>query len=181
MAGHVDRRAGNGVATAALVLGAAGITLVTVVPAVVLGVLGLRRAAGRGSGRVRCWAAIALAVCWAAAGAVVVPHLARAADPGCAAYKGAGLDAYRAAIADLNNGRPAADLSADGTRAVGELRAAAAQSRAPAAAGGLSALAGDLHAVLGDVRSGGTVPGSAVAALNRASARVDAACGTLRL
>jgi hypothetical protein len=50
-----------------------------------------------------------------------------------------------------------------------------------AVAGGLYALAGALATVLGDVRSGGTVPGADVAALNRASARVDAACGTLHL
>ncbi len=124
---------------------------------------------------------VAVAALLAVAGAYLVPHLVRAADPGCVAYKGAALGAYRAAISDLNQGRPAPKLTADGARAVGELRAAAGESRSPAAVGGLSALAGDLHTVLGDLRSGRTVPGPAVQALNQASARTDAACGTLRL
>jgi hypothetical protein len=115
------------------------------------------------------------------AGAVLVPHLVRAADPGCAAYKGAGLSAYRTAIADLNDGRPAGELGADGARAVGALRAAAADSRNRAVAGALSALAGDLGAVLGDLRAGVTVPAGALSALNDAAASADAVCGTLRL
>jgi hypothetical protein len=124
---------------------------------------------------------VAAAALVAAVGAYLVPHLVRAADPGCVAYKGSGLDAYRAAAADLNEGRPAVKLTADGTRAVAALRAAAGESRNLAVSRGLSALAGDLAALLGDVRTGGTVPGPAVAALNRAAARVDTACGTLRL
>jgi hypothetical protein len=47
-----------------------------------------------------------LAVCWALAAAFLLPHLARAADPGCAAYKGSALDVYRTVIGDLNGGRP---------------------------------------------------------------------------
>jgi hypothetical protein len=117
----------------------------------------------------------------ALAAAVLVPNLARAVDPGCAAYKGAGLSAYRAAIADLNGGRPAADLDADGARAVGALRAAAADSGNRATAGALSALAGDLGGVLGDLRAGVTVPARALSALNNAAASADTACGTLRL
>jgi hypothetical protein len=42
-------RRGNGFATAALALGVAGVTLVTVVPGVVFGILGLRRAASCGT------------------------------------------------------------------------------------------------------------------------------------
>jgi hypothetical protein len=124
---------------------------------------------------------VAVAALLAVAGAYLMPYLVRAADPGCVAYKATALGAYRAAISDLNAGRPAPKLTADGARAVGELRAAAGESRSPAAVGGLAALAGDLATVLGDVRSGGTVPGPAVTALNRAADRVDAACGTLRL
>jgi len=71
---------------------------------------------------------VAVAALVAAVGAYLVPHLVRAADPGCMAYKGSGLDAYRAAIADLNEGRPAVKLTADGARAVAELRAAASSS-----------------------------------------------------
>ena len=68
-----EHRRGNGFATAALVLGVTGVTLVTVVPGLVFGILGLRRAASCGAGRMRSWLGIGLC-------------LFRAADPGCAAY-----------------------------------------------------------------------------------------------
>src|SRR6266513_1323602 len=59
-------RPGNGLATASLITGLAGITLVTIVPALLCGVLGLRKAGraglrGPGAGQVRCWAGIGLA------------------------------------------------------------------------------------------------------------------------
>jgi len=55
---HPEHRRGNGFATAALALGVAGVTLVTIVPGVVFGVLGLRRAASCGAGRMRSWLGI---------------------------------------------------------------------------------------------------------------------------
>jgi len=174
-------RHGNGFATASLALGAAGVTLITVVPGVVFGILGLRRAAGRGSGRLRSWLGIGLAVFWAAAGLYLVPHLVRAADPGCAAYKGTALTAYNRVISDFSGSHAAPNLTADVSRATGELEAAADQSRDPAAAGALAGLSQDLRTVLGELHSGAVVPRRAMQALNRDAARTDAACGTLHL
>jgi hypothetical protein len=48
-----EHRCGNGFATAALVLGVTGVTLVTVVPGLVFGILGLRRTASCGARRRR--------------------------------------------------------------------------------------------------------------------------------
>src|SRR5215469_16377722 len=104
-----DQR-GNGFATAALALGAAGFTVVTIVPGVVFGVLGLRRAGQRGTGWVRSWLGIGLCLLWAAAASYVAPHLVRAANPGCRAYKSSALTAYNRAIADFNGNHTTPDI-----------------------------------------------------------------------
>jgi hypothetical protein len=178
--GAAKTERGNGFATAALALGAAGATLVTVVPGLVFGVLGLRRAASSGSGRVRCWLGIGLCAFWAVTGAYLLPHLIRAADPGCAAYKGPALTAYNKVISDFSGSHLTPHLTADVARAAGALQMAAARSQDPAVAHALSALTHDLRTVLGKLHAGAVVPGAALAALNRDAARADAACGTLR-
>jgi hypothetical protein len=172
---------GNGFATAALALGAAGASLVTIVPGVVFGVLGLRRAASRGSGRVRCWLGIGLCAFWTVAGVYLLPHLTRAADPGCAAYKGPALTAYDKVVADFDGTHLTPHIAADVARAAGALELAVARSRDPATAHALSVLARDLRTVLGKLHAGAVVPGPAMRALNRDAARADAACGTLHL
>jgi hypothetical protein len=173
-------RASNGFATAALALGAAGMTLITIVPALACGLAGLRRAARCRGGRVRSWAGIVLAVLWAGAGACLVPHLARAADPGCTAYKGPALAAYSRVIADLG-GHRAGTVTADLARAITALDTAAAHSHDRRTAGDLALLSGQLRAVLRDIRGGTVVPEAAMRALNHDAGRADAACGTLRL
>lgn len=176
-----ERRPGNGFATAALALGVTGVTLVTVVPGLVFGILGLRRAASCGAGRMRSWLGIGLCLFWAAAASYLLPHLVRAADPGCAAYKGSALTAYNRVISDFSGSHVAPHLSGDVSRAIGELEAAADRSRDPATARALSVLARDLRTVRGELRSGAVVPGTAMQALNRDAARTDAACGTLHV
>jgi hypothetical protein len=175
-----SRRTGNGYATAALALGAAGFTLVTLVPAVVYGILGLRRSRSRGSGKLRCWLGIALAASWAAVAGFLAPHLIQASDPGCAAYKGPGLTAYNKVIADFS-GKVPATVTQDISRAVTALDSAAAESRSVPAARDLSQLTAQLRVVLADMQAGKAVPDSALTALNRAAAHTDSDCGTLRL
>ena len=179
-ASQQHRRPGAGFATAAVALGAAGFSLVTIVPGVVFGIVGLRRAAAGGPGRVRSWLGIGLSAVWAAAGIYALPHLIRAADPGCTAYKGAGLTAYNKVIADLAGQRPGS-LTADITGAIAGLRTAAGKASSAATARDLTELTGQLRAVLGDIRTGTVVPGAALDTLNRDSARADSACGTLRV
>ena len=176
-----DHRSGNGFATAALVLGVTGVTLVTVVPGLVFGILGLRRAASCGAGRMRSWLGIGLCLFWAAAASYLLPHLVRAADPGCAAYKGSALTAYNRVILDFSGSHVAPHLAGDVARAVSELEAAADRSRDPATARALSVLTRDLRTVRGELRTGAVVPGTAMQALNRDAARTDAACGTLHV
>ena len=176
-----DHRSGNGFATAALVLGVTGVTLVTVVPGLVFGILGLRRAASCGAGRMRSWLGIGLCLFWAAAASYLLPHLVRAADPGCAAYKGSALTAYNRVISDFSGSHVAPHLAGDVSRAVSELEAAADRSRDPATARALSVLTRDLRTVRGELRAGSVVPGTAMQALNRDAARTDASCGTLHV
>jgi hypothetical protein len=214
-AGGRGRR--NGLATASLVLGVVGFSLVTIVPSMVCGILGLRRAGAPGSpaldppapgsstpglstagssalgvqapasrgpsmravGRVRCWAGIACCLLWAGAGGYLLPHLIRAADPGCTGYKGPALAAYNKVIDDLDGDRPSA-LPGDINGAVSALNAAALRSRDTTAARDLNRLVSGLRAVLGDVRAKRLVRAPELAALNKDTAGADAACGTLR-
>jgi hypothetical protein len=177
------RSGGNGYATAALVLGILGAALVTIPASLACGVLGLLRA-GRGRpgfpGRVRSWLGIGLALTWAALAGYTVPHLVRAADPGCVAYKGAALAAYRRVIDDFRAGAGDARTARDIETAVRRLDGAAAASHS-SASGSLTALSAQLTAVLSDLAAGRPVPHAAVAALNRDSALADEACGTVRL
>lgn len=174
------RRAANGYATAAVTLAAAGVTLVTLIPALVYAALGLRRARRRGTGRLRCWLAVALTACWAALAGLVLPHLIRASDPGCAAYKGPALTAYNKVIADFSGHAHAAE-TADISRAITELDTAAARSHSAAASQDLLRLTAQLRIVLADIRAGKVVPASVLNTLNRAAADTDTDCGTLRL
>jgi hypothetical protein len=178
---HSRPSRGNGFATAAVALGAAGASVVTLVPAVWCGVLGLRRARDHGPGLVRSWLGIGMSVLWVAAGLYLVPHLVRASDPGCAAYKGPALTAYDRVIADLSSTHGGASITPDLSRAISELRAAAARSHDARTSRALSALTAQLREVLGDIRDGNTVPNAALGALNRDASRADSSCGTLHL
>jgi hypothetical protein len=188
-------RPGHGLATACLVAGIAGFTLVTIVPALLCGVLGLRQASragprGAGAGQVRCWAGIGLALIWAVTGIYLAPRLVRAADPGCAAYKGTALTAYNRVISDLGGPgeNPAGARSGDGSkimtdlpRAITALNTAAARSHSATTKRDLSRLTTQLRQVLADIRAGTVVPATALTALNADAARADTACGTLRV
>jgi hypothetical protein len=174
----------NRCATAALVAGIAGAALVTIPVSLVCGVLGLRQAqrAGPGApGRVRSWLGIALALGWAALAGYLLPHLIRAADPGCVNYKGSALAAYERVIDDFGAGADDATTARDLRAAIRKLDGAAAQSRSGTASGSLAALSTQLQTVLSDVQAHKPVPGSVLRALNRDSARADGACGTVRL
>lgn len=173
------RPALNGYATAALTLGAAGFTLITVVPAVVYGVLGLRRARSRGAGVLRCWLGLALAAAWAAAGGFLIPHLIQASDPGCTSYKGPALTAYNKVIDDLSRRSPRT-VTGDVTRAITALDTAAGRSHSPLASRDLAHLAAQLRIVRTDIQAGQAVPDSALSALNRAASDSDSDCGTVR-
>jgi hypothetical protein len=174
----------NGYATAALVAGALGPALVTILVSLVCGVLGLVRARRSGpgaAGKVRCWLGITLALGWAVVAGYLAPHLARAADPGCVAYKSSALAAYRTVINDFSVGAEDAKTARDLTAAIRQLDGAAAASHNRAASRSLTALAAQLRPALSDVQAGTLVPQAVLRGLNRDSALADGACGTVRL
>ena len=173
------RRRGNWPATAALICGILGGALVTIPAALVLGVLGLRRAGQSGRGRARCWLAIALTLAWAGAVGYLLPHLVRAADPGCEVYKSNGLTSYNRVAADVNNGADGTVLARDLTAAVRQTGRAARDSHNPAAARSLATLSSGLHTMLSDIQAGRPVPRQVMLALNRDTDIADDACGTV--
>ena len=172
---------GNRPATAALACGILGGALITIPAGLVLGVIGLRRAARTGRGRLRCWVAIALSLAWAGAAGYLVPHLAAASDPGCMAYKDTALTAYNRVVADVSRGAGRDVLSTDLTSAVRQIDDAAADSRDAATTRSLHAVSAGLRTVLADVQAGAAVPRHVLLKLNRDTDRADAACGTLRI
>jgi hypothetical protein len=175
----------NWLATAALICGILGGAVITIPAGLVLGLLGLRRArqarvAGRpGTGRVRCWLAIALSLAWAGAAGYLLPHLIRAADPGCEAYKDNALTSYNRVVADVNNGAERAVLARDLTAAVRQTSRAARDSQDPVAARSLTELSSGLQTMLSDIQAGRIVPRQVLLTLNKDTDTADIACGTV--
>jgi hypothetical protein len=175
----------NWLATAALICGILGGALITIPAGLVLGVLGLRRArqareAGQPSaGRVRCWLAIALSLAWAGAVGYLLPHLIRAADPGCEAYKDNALTSYNRVVADVNNGAGRAVLARDLAAAVRQTGRAARDSQDPVAARSLTALSSGLQTMRSDIQAGRIVPRQVLLTLNKDTDTADDACGTV--
>jgi hypothetical protein len=172
---------GNRYATTALVSGILGFAVITIFAGLVFGVLGLRRAGRTGQGKVRCWMGIGFAVAWAALAGYLAPHLIQAADPGCVAYKGTALTAYRRVVADFSAGADRTADARDLDAVIRKLDEASADSRNAATARSLADLSQDLRTVRSDVQSGEPVPRSALETLNRDSGIADAACGTVRM
>jgi hypothetical protein len=112
----------------------------------------------------------------ASVGAVIVaPRLLGPSDPGCKAYSGATLTAYNKAISDLNGRASTSVLSPDMAAAVTGLTSAVGQAKSASVKAALEGLLSDLKAVQSDIAAG-TVPTSAVTALNAASVKADQAC-----
>lgn len=171
----------NGLATAALLCGVLGGALVTIVAGLVFGLLGLRRAQRGAGGALRCWLGIGFALAWAGVAGYLVPHLIRAADPGCVAYKGSALTAYDHVADDVSTGVSRGVLSHDLTTAINQFDQAARASSDPATARSLTALSQQMRIVASDLRAGVVVPRQVVLAANRDAAFADRACGTVHL
>ena len=171
----------NWPATAALACGILGGALITIPAGLLLAVLGLRRVRHGSRGRVRCWAAVILTLTWAGAAGYLVPHLIRAADPGCVAYKNTALTAYNRVAGDVSDGVSRARLAQDLTAVIATVGEAVSDSRSAAASRSLAALSGDLRTMRADVRAGRVVPRQLLLSLNRETRAADAACGTVHL
>lgn|SRR5487761_413911 len=174
--GHEQARP-NGAATTSLVAGILGFTGVGVIAGIAFGMLGLARSRRRRSGKVRSWMGIVAALLWAAGLTYVVPHVIKAADPGCADYKARALPQYNRAIDDLGARAATSKVTADLKSAIAYLGAAASKSRNAESRTALEKLTAQLRTVLADEASD-QVPGSVMPALNNDAAAADSACGT---
>jgi hypothetical protein len=167
----------NGLAIAALVAGIVGIL---VVPGVVLGVLGLRRARVTGVGLVQSSLGIALSLVWAA-GIIVAVSLPSqqpsSADPGCTAYQGSGRAPAARVSAALSAGAPAGQLRPELRQTAHVVNSAAARAQGLTVRSTLSGMTGDLQDALGEVTAGRPVPQALVASLSSDIAAAARLCG----
>jgi hypothetical protein len=166
-------KAGNGLAVAALVFGIlGGLPL-----AVGFGIAGLVRAAKVGRGRAMSWIGMALSVLWLLPVVLLVPHLAKASDPGCVAAKST-VNTYGNSKLSADSGDPAA-LKSDLQALVSQLTGAAAASNSGAARAAITTLAGDFTELLDDLTAVKTPAPDLQSRIDADAAAVDRACGTL--
>lgn len=168
--------AANPLAAGALITGVLGIL---VLPGLILGVLGLRRASVTGTGRVASWLGIALSLLWAAGIVLVaVPGNSAPPDPGCKAYQAHGRAAATKVMAAIRNGKPASVLGGELHHAAVVINKAAAKSWTLSVRNALSSLTDDLQAADDQVSGGGQVPSQLAGELSSDASAADSACGS---
>ncbi len=165
---------GNWQGTAALVAGIVPLVL----PGVVLGVLGLRRARTTGTGRMPSWIGIALSAVWAVV-LIVVLAGGSSSGPGCSASSQAAVSgAVSSVLRDLASGAPRSTLTADLDQAINQANAAAAGTQQLSARSAYLALTTGLQRALATVLgSHGTSSYAALSSqLSAESAATASAC-----
>lgn len=169
---------GNRAATVSLLAGILGVTGVGILLGLGFGAAGLARSRTTHSGQARAWIGIALSLLWAGGFAYVVPHVVKAADPGCTYFKEKVLPHYNTAIVDLNTRAGSNKTTSDLATAVAGLAAAADKSGNPDARTALRTLTSQLKAASND-QIGGQIPSSVMRTLNHDAVMADNACGTI--
>jgi hypothetical protein len=160
---------------AGIVLAAGIVPLV--VPGLVTGIVGLRRARLAGSSQLASWAAIALSVVWAVVLILVFAGGNGSQPNACAGYPAPVRQAYTSAVTDLARTTVGAAQAADIRHA-----AAIADGAAAAASGqnsvrsSLAELADDLEQAGADVTAHRQVPAALLQALAADGTRLAAAC-----
>jgi hypothetical protein len=168
----------NGWATGALISGILGVTGIGIVLGICFGALGLLRSRQGGGGRVRCWMGIVTSLIWTGTFIYVAPHVIKAADPGCTAFKESALSHYNKAIEDFGNRTGSMQTMDDLSRAITYLGAAATKSENTESRKALNNLAAQLAMARSD-ENAGRIPASVILALNHDAAEADDSCGTL--
>jgi hypothetical protein len=167
--------ADNNLATAALIAGVAGIL---VVPGIVLGILGLRRARDSGTGQTQSWLGIGLSLAWALGIIIFValPGHGSSADSGCSAYQADGQAAVARVTSALGSGAPASQVRKDLSAAASAVNTSAAQADNVGVRSALSALTADLQEGLREVRPQQAAPSSLGTTLRGDSAALAKLC-----
>ncbi|HEY1616544.1 MAG TPA: hypothetical protein VGG25_02950 [Streptosporangiaceae bacterium] len=168
--------AANPFAAGALITGVLGIL---VLPGLILGVLGLRRASVTGTGRIASWLGIALSLLWAAGIVLVaVPGSSAPPDPGCKSYQAHGRAAAAKVMAAIKDGKPASVLDGELHHAAVVINKAAAKSWTLNVRNALSSLTDDLQAADDQVSGGGQVPSQLAGELSADASAADSVCGS---
>jgi hypothetical protein len=155
-----------------------GIAGIAVLPGLILGILGLRRARSTGQGRARSWLGIAASLVWAT-GIIVVATgaLSTPADPGCDGYQSGGqADAAKVSSA-LGARAPASQLGSDLRQASSKFNSATARAQSLAVRNALSTMTDDLQSTLDQVTAGHQTPSADRIILTRDTAAVTRLCG----
>jgi hypothetical protein len=152
---------GNWQATAALVAGIVPLVL----PGVVLGVLGLRRARSTGTGQLPSWIGIALSAIWAVV-LIVVLATGGSSGPSCSTSTQATVSgAMSTVMRDLSTGAPVSTVKSDLGQAMSEANAAAAGAQQVSARSAYVTLTTGLSRALATLQ-GSRNPASTYAALS---------------
>jgi hypothetical protein len=167
--------AANPLGTAALTAGILGIA---VLPGVILGILGLRRATITGTGRLQSWLGIALSLLWAAGIVVLVqPRPGPASDPGCVQYRATGTAAVARVTSALRRRVAAGQLRAGLGPAGDAVNDATASAQNIDVRDALAALSSDLQAEQAAARGARPAPAALGATLARDAAAAVRLCG----
>jgi hypothetical protein len=140
----------------------------------IFGVIGLVKSKTYRSGKVMSVIAIVLSLVWIAPVAYVVPHLIKAADPGCISAN--------ANVSKLND-KMAADVAdpqaevADLQGLIKELNSAAAKSKNATARDAMTRLANDFQEMLDGALAGNAPSAAMVTRIDADGKAVDKACG----
>jgi hypothetical protein len=138
---------GNWQSTAAVVSGLVPLVL----PGLVLGVLGLRRARVTGTGRTASWLAIAFSAIWAVVLAVWIAGAGSTASSACGSYQnGVGL-AVAQVLHDLGSSAPRGVVTADLRQAINQANAAAAGAQQVLGRNAMASLTASLQQVATEV------------------------------
>lgn len=168
----------NRAATTSLIAGILGVTGIGVLLGLGFGAVGLARSRRVHLGKARAWTGIIASLLWVGAFIYVVPHVVKAADPGCTAFKEKVLPHYNQAIEDLN-ARPATNkTTSDLGTAVAGLVSATAKSKNPQTKAALRKLTGQLKTASTD-QIAGRIPAPVMLTLNHDAIAADNACGTI--
>jgi hypothetical protein len=162
---------GNWQSTAGVVSG----LIPVVVPGLVLGVLGLRRARVTGTGRTASWLAIAFSAIWAVVLVIWIASAGSTAAGACGGYQNGVSYAVSQVLHDLDSGAPRSVVTADLHQAINLANTAAAGAQQVGGRNAMATLTADLQQVASEA-VGSTSAGALHQQVASAEAAMVSAC-----
>jgi hypothetical protein len=162
---------GNWQSTAGVVAGLVPV----VVPGLVLGVLGLRRARVTGTGRTASWLAIAFSAIWAVVLVIWIASAGSTAAGGCGSYQNGVSYAVSQVLHDLSSGAPRSVVTSDLHQAINLANTAAAGAQQVGGRNAMATLTADLQQVASEA-TGSTSAGALHQQVAAAEAVMVSAC-----